>query len=171
MPPAVEIPKTLKYIIGTSRYVLIDDLDIGIKNFEDLKIGEPVNCKFIHRSREYILKCSIASFILFLFIFIIKYFEGTSGLPRICYANHKLNLAVKTAIREHKTIERHFRLLNNFISKIKRTIQSNRIFANAKCRLRLENITRWGSGFLMLETIRKADGLGLLKNDLIAQLP
>jgi len=61
LPPAVEIPKTLKYIIGTSRYVLIDDLDIGIKNFEDLEIGEPVNCKFIHRSREYILKCSIVS--------------------------------------------------------------------------------------------------------------
>ena len=127
----------------------------GVQNLENENLDD-----------GFFINLGIASFILFLFIFIIKYFEETSDLPRICCANHKLNLAVKLAIREHKTIERHFRLLNNFISKIKRTIQPNRIFANAKCRLRLENITRWGSGFLMLETIRKADRLGLLKHDL-----
>ena len=103
------------------------------------------------------MKASLLSIKVFILLismwqFLVHWFyKGTSDLPRISCANHKLNLAIKTAIREHKTIERHFRILNNFISKIKKTIHLNRLFANAKCRLRLENITRWGSGFLMLE--------------------
>ena len=31
--------------------------------------------------------------------------------------------------------------------------------------MRLENITRWGSGILMLETIRKANDLGILNEN------
>jgi hypothetical protein len=81
---------------------------------------------------------------------------GTADLPRISCANHKTNLAVKTAIKQHKIIPKHFRLLNIFISKIKKSIELNKVFANQKCRLRLENSTRWGSGFLMLEKIKIA---------------
>lgn len=46
--------------------------------------------------------------------------------------------------------------LNKFINHVKRTVSLNNIFVNLKCRLRLENATRWGSAFLVLETIRKA---------------
>ena len=51
--------------------------------------------------------------------------------------------------------------MNNFISKIKKSISLNKIFSDAKCRLRLENVTRWGSAFLMLEAIKKAYSLDL----------
>ena len=60
----------------------------GVQNLENENLDD-----------GFFINLGIASFILFLFIFIIKYFEGTSDLPRICCANHKLNLAVKTAIR------------------------------------------------------------------------
>jgi len=86
-------------------------------------------------------------------------------LPRISCANHKINLVVKSAIRKHKTIAKHLRILNNFITKIRNTIELNKVFANQKCRLRLENSTRWGSGFLMLERIKKAYSKGLFNLD------
>ena len=39
-----------------------------------------------------------------------------------------------------------------------------KIFANAKCRQRLDTEIRWGSTFLMLEQIIKAENRGLLEN-------
>ena len=85
-------------------------------------------------------------------------------MPRISCAIHKINLVVKSEIKKHKTIAKHLRILN-FITKIRNTIELNKVFANKKCRFRLENSTRWRSGFLMLERIKKAYSKGLLNLD------
>ena len=86
-------------------------------------------------------------------------------MPRISCANHKINLVVKSAIKNHKTVEKHLKILNNFIKRIRNTIELNKVFADHKCRLRLENSTRWGSGFLMLERIKKAFVKGLFNTE------
>ena len=56
----------------------------------------------------------------------------------------------------------HIRQLNIWITKIRKSVELTKIFANAKCRQRLDNETRWGSTFLMLEQIIKAEKRGLL---------
>ena len=85
-------------------------------------------------------------------------------MPRISCANHKTNLAVKSAMKKHKTIVQHVKKLNSFINSIRKSVQLTKIFANEKCRLRLENLTRWGSTFLMLERVQKAFNKGLFDN-------
>ena len=67
-------------------------------------------------------------------------------------------------MRRHKTILTHVKKLNSFINSIRKSVQLTKIFANEKCRLRLENLTRWGSTFLMLERIYKAYKKGLFSN-------
>jgi hypothetical protein len=48
------------------------------------------------------------------------------------------------------------------ITKIRKSVELTKIFANAKCRQRLDNETRWGSTFLMLEQVVKAENRGLM---------
>ncbi len=91
------------------------------------------------------------------------YILGSSDLPRISCENHKINLAVRSAIKKHKTLSNQMRKLNIWITKIRKSVELTKVFANAKCRQRLENETRWGSTFLMLEQIVKADKRGLLE--------
>ncbi len=43
------------------------------------------------------------------------------------------------------------RKLNIWITKIRKSVELSKLFANAKCKQRLENETRWGSTYLMLE--------------------
>ena len=62
--------------------------------------------------------------------------------------------------------------MNAYVNRIKQSIELNKVFANAKCRLRLENITRWGSTFLMLERLKKAHKKGLFETlDSSSKLP
>jgi hypothetical protein len=97
---------------------------------------------------------------------------GSSELPRISCANHKLNLCLRTAIAKHKPLNINIRILNSYVNRIKRSIRLNDIFVNAKCRLRLENTTRWGSTFLMLERLKKAHQKGIFNNiDVTNKLP
>jgi len=42
----------------------------------------------------------------------------------------------------------HIRKLNIWITKIRKSVELTKIFANAKCRQRLDNETRWGSTFI-----------------------
>ncbi len=91
------------------------------------------------------------------------YILGSSDLPRISCGNHKINLAVRSAIKKHKTLSNQMRKLNIWITKTRKSVELTKVFANAKCRQRLENETRWGSTFLMLEQIVKADKRGLLE--------
>ncbi len=85
---------------------------------------------------------------------------GSSTIPRISCANHKLNLAVRSAMAQHVMICSDLRKLNSFIGTIRGSYNLDRLFQNSKCRLRLENNTRWGSAFLSLETLIRA----ILKN-------
>ena len=81
---------------------------------------------------------------------------GSSDLPRFSCANHKLNLAVRHALSLHKPASDLINKLNACSSHIRRCIQKNREFRLSKCRLRLENLTRWSSAYLMLESIKRA---------------
>ena len=85
-------------------------------------------------------------------------------MQRISCANHKTNLAVKSAMNSHGTITKQVKKLNSFISSIRKSVEQTKHFAFDKCRLRLENITRWGSTFLMFEKLQKAHKKGLLEN-------
>ena len=60
-------------------------------------------------------------------------------------------------------MQKHVRLLNVCITKIKISVELTKVFANAKCRQRLDNETRWGSTFLMLEQVIKVQNEGLLE--------
>ena len=97
---------------------------------------------------------------------------GSSDLPKISCANRKLNLCIRISIAKHKPLHIKIRILNSYVHRIKRTIRRNEIFVNAKCRLRLENSTRWGSTFLMLERLKKAHKKGVFDNiDVSNKLP
>ena len=88
---------------------------------------------------------------------------GSSDLPRISCANHKINLAVRRSIKKTPLMLKDIRKLNIWISKIRKSVELTKVFANGKCRQRLDNETRWGSTFLMLEQIIKAEERGLLE--------
>jgi hypothetical protein len=90
---------------------------------------------------------------------------GGSDLLTVHCANHKLNLAVRTSIALHPLVSSHFKKLNAFCSKIRNSIDLNNVFKEAKCRLRLENATRWGSAFLLLELFLKANDLNLFTSE------
>ncbi len=85
---------------------------------------------------------------------------GSSKIPIISCSNNKLNLAVRSALAQHVMICSDLRKLNSFISTIRNSYNLDRLFQNSKCRLRLENNTRWGSAYLSLETVIRA----ILKN-------
>ena len=54
--------------------------------------------------------------------------------------------------------------INNSNAKIKRSIKLSSVFKEKKCRLRLENLTRWSSSYLMLESVKRAFDRGALTN-------
>ena len=66
-----------------------------------------------------------------------------------------MNLCIRAAIAKHKPLSINIRVLNAYVNKIKRSIELSKVFANAKCRLGLENSTRWVSTFLMLERLKR----------------
>jgi hypothetical protein len=77
-------------------------------------------------------------------------------VPRFSCANHKLNLAVRSAVKNQPFVKQQLKKLNDFAVKIRKTIKISSYFKNAKARLRTENNTRWGSSFLVLEVFLKA---------------
>ena len=81
---------------------------------------------------------------------------GTNKLPRFSCACHKLNLAIRQAISKHKPLSKIILKLNKCNKHFRRTIALSRILRQKKCRLRTENLTRWSSTYLMLESIKKA---------------
>ena len=81
---------------------------------------------------------------------------GSDEIPRFCCANHKLNLSVRGAISIHEHLNETLKALNKSNSHIRRSIQLNNAFKDQKCKLRLENLTRWSSAYLMLLSVKKA---------------
>jgi hypothetical protein len=58
LPQDIDIPKRLKNVIDTLRYVTIDQLSIGKKKVHELEIGEVISFEHMHYGRKYMLKCS-----------------------------------------------------------------------------------------------------------------
>ncbi len=58
LPQDIEIPKRLKSIIESLRYVTVDQLNIGKKKVHELEIGEVISFEHTHYGRKYTLKCS-----------------------------------------------------------------------------------------------------------------
>lgn len=81
---------------------------------------------------------------------------GSDDLPRFSCANHKLNIAVRGAISIHRELTQILKDLNKTNAHIRRSIQLNYAFNLEKCKLRLENLTRWSSAYLMLLSVKKA---------------
>lgn len=89
---------------------------------------------------------------------------GGDDVPRFSCACHKLNIAIKSAIESQATILRDLRLLNSTNVGIRKSIQLNEAFRTNKCRLRLENTTRWSSAYLMLESVKRAYDKGVFSD-------
>ena len=78
---------------------------------------------------------------------------GSDDIPRIKCANNKLNLCVRSAVVKHPIVENDIYLIRQFVVKINKFPRLSDLFEDAKCRLRTENDTRWGSTYLQLEMI------------------
>jgi hypothetical protein len=89
---------------------------------------------------------------------------GSDDLPRFSCVNHKLNLVVRSAIARHPSVKEKFKEINKFAVKIRDHRELNDICKDLNCRLRIENETRWGSAFLVLEVIKKANDRGAFLN-------
>ena len=81
---------------------------------------------------------------------------SSNYLPRFSCACHKINIAVRKAIASHDKLCNILRELNIKNKVIRRSIKLSKIFRKKKSKLRLENLTRWSSAYLMLESVRKA---------------
>ncbi len=89
---------------------------------------------------------------------------GSQRIKMFNCANHKSNLGVRSAILKLPSLVHNLKLINKFITSVRKQIQINKLFVNFKCRLRSENATRWSSTFLALEMVKRAHDRGALKN-------
>jgi hypothetical protein len=89
---------------------------------------------------------------------------GSDDIFRISCVNHKINLAIRTAIISHPVICNIFKTLNKFCDNIRSAIATNNVCKEFRTRLCLENATRWGSAFSILEMYKKAFDRGVFKN-------
>ena len=87
---------------------------------------------------------------------IFKINFGTADLPLFNCSNHKLNLATRAAISIHHELTEIIKDLNKINASIRRSVQLNNAFKDQKCKLRLENLTRWSSSYLMLFSVKRA---------------
>ena len=81
---------------------------------------------------------------------------SSNYLTRFSCACHKINIAVRKAISSHPSLCKILRDLNIKNKKIRRSLKLSKVFRKKKSKLRLENLTRWSSAYLMLESVRKA---------------
>jgi len=81
---------------------------------------------------------------------------GSDDIPRHQCGNHKLDLVVRKAIRNHPQLLRIVKALNKSNSHFKRVCKLSKIFRKNKCRLRLESKTRWSAVYLLLLSVKKA---------------
>ena len=81
---------------------------------------------------------------------------GSDEIPRYQCANHKLDLVARKAIKFHRRLTEITRKLNKSNAHCRKTIKLSKVFRKKKCRLRLENKTRWSSVYLLLLSTKKA---------------
>lgn len=77
---------------------------------------------------------------------------SSSILPHYCCSAHKMNIAVRRAIKSNLYLVEILKKLSKFAAKTKRSINIAKIYIEKKSKLRIENPTRWSSSFLMIET-------------------
>ncbi len=90
---------------------------------------------------------------------------GSSDITRFSCTCHKLNVVVRHAISNHELGE-ILRKLSKSNATVRNSISLNRFFKDHKFRLRLESPTRWGSAFLVLESVKQAYDRGAFSGDL-----
>lgn len=90
---------------------------------------------------------------------------GSDQIPLIQCSAHKLNLAIRGACVQHKTICTHLLSLNRFIKEIHKYYNLSRVYQQLHCRLRSENTTLWGSGFICLKSVKRAYLAGAFKRN------
>ena len=71
-------------------------------------------------------------------------------------ACHKMNLAIRKAIKQHSTLCSILRILNKSNTHFRKSCKFSHVFRSKKCRVRLENLTRWSSSYLLLESVKRA---------------
>lgn len=81
---------------------------------------------------------------------------STSILPHYCCSAHKMNIAVRRAIKSNLYLVDILKKLSKFAATTKRSINIAKIYIEKKSKLRIENLTRWSSSFLMIETFISA---------------
>ena len=81
---------------------------------------------------------------------------GSDDIPRFSCGCHKINLAVRKAIRAHKPLLDILTTLNRSNAHFRKSCTFSSVFREKKCRLRLENLTRWSSSYLILESVKRA---------------
>lgn len=93
---------------------------------------------------------------------------GVNKIPRFSCACHKANLAVRHAISMHQ-IGEDLKKLNTANAHTRKSIELNKVFAQSKARLRIENATRWSSAYLMLESVKRAYDKNLFNEEIEEQ--
>ena len=81
---------------------------------------------------------------------------GSNQVPRFNCACHKLNLAIRLATRNHQELSDLLKSITQSSVNIRKVIRLSNTFRLLKFRLRLENLTRWSSSYLMLESVKRA---------------
>ena len=86
-----------------------------------------------------------------------EYFnKGSKDLVRFQCACHKMNISIRLAIKNHIPLTELLQMIGKTNATIRKTIRFSHTFRLLNCRLRLENMTRWSSAYLMLESVKRA---------------
>ena len=81
---------------------------------------------------------------------------GGTELPRFSCSNHKLSVTINSALIKQGFLLNHLKSLSNENSFLRKSIKSNRIFLNLKCRPRIYQKTRWCGAILLLYSNKRA---------------
>jgi hypothetical protein len=82
--------------------------------------------------------------------------KGSNSIPRFSCAAHKLDLVIRHAIEDEPTLKDIIKTLNESNASVRQKIYQNRIFHDLKCRLKLSQLTRWASDYLLLASVKRA---------------
>jgi hypothetical protein len=91
---------------------------------------------------------------------------GTDQVARYSFANHKLNLAVRKTIENHDESNELMKGLSRYAAKAKKSLNLAKLHRDAKCKLRVNQQTRWLSPYLMCYCFIKARKIGLIDGHL-----
>lgn len=67
----------------------------------------------------------------------------------------------------HEDVLEVLKELNSSNAQTRNAIKLSATFRDKKCRLRLENTTRWSSAFLMLESVKRAYDRGAFNEEIV----